>query len=160
MNPLEASSPRPSPPQVCGGEGEDARGGSGAQGALSVRRVLSPALSSTSLWRRGRRRAGRFRGARRVISSESSLLGPLLHRCVEEREKTPKLSVHQPAVANRGHLDTATKNGSGTLPEPAGGTPTLRSAAVPAAGSRGFPAPRCFRLLLHLVAVSKWLRRR
>jgi len=26
---IEASSPRPSPPQVCGGEGEEARGGSG-----------------------------------------------------------------------------------------------------------------------------------
>ena len=42
MNRVGASSPQPSPPQVCGGEGEEARGGSGAQGALSVRGNLSP----------------------------------------------------------------------------------------------------------------------
>ncbi len=51
-------------------------------------------------------------------------------------------------------LDTAAKNGSETLPEPAGGTPALRSAAVPAAGSRGFPAPCSLWRLLHLVTVS------
>ncbi len=37
MNLVEPSSPQPSPPQVCGGEGEEARGGSGARGALSDR---------------------------------------------------------------------------------------------------------------------------
>jgi len=40
-------------------------------------------------------------------------------------------------------LDAATKNGSGTLPEPAGGTPTLRCALPKSSGtavSRGFPA--------------------
>ena len=42
MNLPEASSPRPSPPQVCGGEGEEGAGGSWAQGAISVRGVLCP----------------------------------------------------------------------------------------------------------------------
>ena len=42
MNLLEASSPRPSPPQVCGGEGEEGAGGSWAQGAISVRGDLCP----------------------------------------------------------------------------------------------------------------------
>ena len=56
------------------------------------------------------------------------------------------------------HLDVATKSGSGTLPEPAGGTPTLRSAvpkALGTAGWRGFPAPHRLRLLSNLAAMSR-----
>ncbi len=39
MNRVGASSPRPSPPQVCGGEGEEARRGSRGQCALSDRGI-------------------------------------------------------------------------------------------------------------------------
>ena len=39
--------------------------------------LLSPPLSSTGVWRRGRGGAERFGGARRVLSSEDSLPGPL-----------------------------------------------------------------------------------
>ena len=48
MNLVEASSPRPSPPQVCGGEGEEARSGSRAQGALSGRGGPSPAAAGAA----------------------------------------------------------------------------------------------------------------
>jgi hypothetical protein len=37
--------------------------------------------------------------------------------------------------------ETLLQNASGTLPSPAGAMPALRSATVPVAGSRGFPAP-------------------
>jgi spore maturation protein SpmB len=44
------------------------------------------------------------------------------------------------------HFDTATRNGGGTLPEPAGGTPAIGSTAVSFAGSRNFPARPCRQL--------------
>jgi len=43
------------------------------------------------------------------------LPGPLLHKCVEEREKTPEVSLHEPAVllATRRHPLLATARGTG-----------------------------------------------
>jgi hypothetical protein len=35
---------------------------------------------------------------------ETSSPRPLLHKCVEEREKTAKVSLHEPAVAQRASL--------------------------------------------------------
>ena len=40
---------------------------------------------------------------------EPPLPGPLLHKCVEEREKTPEPSLHEPAVVEACHTNIVSK---------------------------------------------------
>jgi hypothetical protein len=66
----------------------------------------------------------------------------------------------RPPKMAAGDQNKLEEDASRGLPELAGGTPAPRGAAVSAAGSRGFPAPLCFRSLLRLVVVSRCARLR
>src|SRR5271168_2860555 len=56
------------------------------------------------------------------------------------------------------HLDTTATLAAGRRQNSQARMPALRGAAVPAAGSRGFPAPSCFRRLSYVVAMSTCAR--
>jgi len=86
------------------------------------------------------------------LNASFRVTGASADRAVEPTASS--IAVIRPA-SRWAHLDTPTKTGGWKPPELAGRRPALRSAAVPAASSRGFPAPRSVASQATMMVVSR-----